>query len=198
MFIKLHMWLSLLLCLVGLVSSSCTPSKDFPSLGKVPNFNLIDHEGHALTEQHFKGKVSVVHFMFTSCSTVCPLLMQSVATLQRKLKKVHHQVQFVSISVDPDVDTPERLRNYAKQRHFNLDNWKLVTGDSLAIRQVVVQGFKQTMGERRPIEGGAGAYDILHGTHLVLVDRHGTLRGFYRTDPAELNSLQKDIKRLLE
>lgn len=173
-----------------------TDSNDLPRLGAVPTLNLIDHDGATVTSRLFSNKVSVVHFMFTSCPSVCPVLVQQVASVQQALKLLHDKVQFISISVDPDVDTPERLRAYAQKRSLNLNNWRFLTGDSLEVRRVVVQGFKQALGERRLIEDSGGAYDILHGTHLVLIDANGIIRGFYRTDQDGLESLKSHVRLL--
>jgi len=170
---------------------------ELPRLGTVPELNLIDHTGAKVTPQLFNHRISIVSFMFTSCPSVCPVLVQRVASVQRGLKAMHTRVQFISISVDPEIDTPERLRSYAQKRSLDLTNWRFLTGESLEIRRVVVQGFKQALGERRVVEDSSEAYDILHGTHLVLVDHNGVIRGFYRTDKESLERLEAHVHVLL-
>lgn len=185
---------------LALLAFGCqrTESKDLPRLGTVPALSLQDHSGANVTAKLFKHKVSIVHFMFTSCPSVCPVLVQQVASLQRSLKAMRDKVQFISISVDPEVDTPERLQRYAKQRALDLTNWRFLTGDSLEIRRVVVQGFKQALGERRLIEDAGSTYDILHGTHLVLIDPRGVIRGFYRAEPQSLALLEAHVRMLFD
>lgn len=124
------------------------------------------------------------------------MLVQRISVLQQRLRRRKPRTQFVSFSVDPEVDTPARLTQYAKARALDLSNWSFVTGDSLSIRQVAVRGFKQGMGTRSPSLEKTGAYDILHGTHLVLVDREGVIRGYYGTDDAGLSSLERDATYL--
>ncbi len=104
-------------------------------------------------------------------------------------------MHLVSFSVDPEHDTPAVLRDYATRFRADLSSWSFVTGDLAVVRQAAVEGFKLAL------EGTADAskehYGILHGSHLVLVDRDLVIRGYYRTDDEqELDRLLADAGAL--
>jgi protein SCO1/2 len=99
-------------------------------------------------------------------------------------------VRFVSFSVDPERDTPEVLRAYAATHGADLSTWHFLTGETDAVRSAVVEGMRVGISERQA-DG-----DILHGTHFVLVDGRGKIRGYYRNDREGLDGLLRDVERL--
>ena len=102
-------------------------------------------------------------------------------------------VRFVSFSVDPGYDTPEVLRAYAEQRGADTTRWTFLTGDNEAVEEVVVRGLRVRMGSERDATG-----NILHGSHFVLVDGTGHIRGYYESNPEGLDDLARDAKLLSE
>lgn len=170
-------------------------SGSLPEISTVPAFELVDQDGERFRSSELEGEVSVVDFVFTSCPSVCPMLTSQMANLQRRLASHGDAVRFVSISVDPEVDRPERLREYAQRFGASTRNWSFLTGDRAEIARVSVQGFKLAMGERTP---SGDAYDITHGTHFVLVDQRLVVRGYYRTDADGMAKLERDVALLLE
>ena len=85
----------------------------------------------------FRGKVVAVTFIFASCTDSCPLLTDNMARVQDKLGPAFgSKVAFVSITVDPERDTPEVLRQYADNFGANLRGWAFLTGDPASIRDV--------------------------------------------------------------
>jgi protein SCO1/2 len=115
--------------------------------------------------------------------------------LQTQAKQRNLQVQWVSFSVDPQNDTPSVLREYAQKQGVDLANWSFLTGDLAAIRKTAEEGLKQAFeGTADPSKPDFG---ITHGSHLVLVDQKGAIRGFYRSsDEVELNRLLSDLQQL--
>jgi protein SCO1/2 len=95
-------------------------------------------------------------------------------------------IRLVSISVDPEYDTPERLREYGEQRGVDPRRWKLLTGEADAIRRLVVEGFRTPLGEP---EASGGLVDIAHSGKLVLVDGRGAIRGYYDIDSTGLDEV---------
>ena len=174
---------------------ACSSSEPLPKYGKVPEFSLRDHRDRAVTQDIFTGKVSVVDFIFTRCPDICPMLTQQLADLRAGLPN-DPALAFVSISVDPEHDTPERLTAFAKLHKALQPNWLFLTGNSDEMKRVVMSGFKQAM-EAQPASAERPA-NVLHGTHFVLVDQRGELRGFYRSDAADAAPLTAAIKTLLE
>jgi protein SCO1/2 len=155
---------------------------------------LQDHPGRSASQQLFAGKVSVVDFIFTSCPDTCPLHTQQMAELRRRLP-ADPALTFVSFSVDPATDTPDRLREFAERHKALQPNWHFLTGEIGEIKRVVVAGFKQAM-EAVPASEGKPA-NVLHGTHFVIVDRSGEVRGFYRSEADAIEPLTTAVKALL-
>ncbi len=170
---------------------SCDGSEDLPEILRVSSFELTDQAGERFASDDLDGHVWVASFVFTSCRDICPLLTNQVANLNRRI--TDPRLRFVSISVDPAVDTPARLQAYA-QRYGADDRWVFLTGEPRAVRRVVTQILRVPMGERNNVAGG---YDIAHSEQLLLVDSHGTLRGAYDTDRDGMRRLEEDIERLL-
>lgn len=162
-----------------------------PRLYPLPAFSLVDEAGRPFGPERLAGKVSVVNFIFTSCPTVCPGLTAKMARLQGRITAP--EVQLVSVSVDPDNDTPEVLRAYGDRFGRDPSRWSFVTGELAAVKRAVEEGFKVAMDGAG---AGATAFDIVHGEHFVLVDRARTIRGYYRPDDEGLAHLERDAYRL--
>jgi protein SCO1/2 len=212
--------------LVVLLGSGCEEPTPLPKLARVPGFTLTDASGESFHADALDGKVWVADFIFTSCPTFCPVLTEKMKSLRQSLADHGDDLHFVSISVDPQHDTPEKLRAYARSHGIavpseaapaaeeaaasggggadrkptppgrELPGWTFLTGDTDQVTQVVVEGFKAPMGE--PVGQEGDAYTILHARHFVLVDANQTIRGYYRTEDDELERLRKDVERLLE
>lgn len=159
-----------------------------PELGAVTEFQLIAAaEETPFALEDLKGKVSVVDFIFTSCGGICPVMTNNLSDVHRMFSE-EEGVQFVSVSVDPETDTPEVLREYAKRNRANPDRWHFLTGDLEAVHSLAVDGFKI----------GSVEDPLIHSPHFVLVDRAGNIRGYYTgTDPEEKARIADDIRTLL-
>jgi protein SCO1/2 len=103
------------------------------------------------------------------------------------------QIALLSISVDPDRDTPAKLKQYGEVFGARRGLWRSLTGPQKDVEETVVRGFHTAMG-KMPIEGTANAFDIMHGERLVLVDRQGRIRGFYEAD--DQDHLLRDARSL--
>jgi protein SCO1/2 len=123
------------------------------------------------------------------------MLTAQMANLQRRLARHGERVHLVTVSVDPETDTPEQLRAYAERYHADLRHWSFLTGPPEQVRLTIRRGFMVAIGDRRAWEGG---YDILHTSQLLLVDREHRLRGVYDSDAVGLDRLERDVERLLE
>jgi protein SCO1/2 len=103
-----------------------------------PDFALVDQHGEQVTLAEFRGKAVLLDFIFTRCSGPCPILTSSHVTLQRRLSsKIAERTQFLSISLDPEHDTPAELLSYARARGANLDSWAFLTGEIETVRETV-------------------------------------------------------------
>ncbi|NVJ25206.1 SCO family protein [Myxococcus sp. AM011] len=173
-------------------------ARGLPDFGALPTFRLTDQTGRPFSEADLRGAVVVADFMFTRCPTVCPLLTAKMARLQRQAREAGLAVRFVSFSVDPRYDTPERLAAYADTRHLDTSNWSLLTGELEDVETTVLEGFRVMMG--RDADAGEDDFlSIFHGEHFVLVDADGRIRGYYRVvdDSGGLESLRRDLEALV-
>jgi protein SCO1/2 len=179
----------LLLALTLLAGCREEPLPEMLTIGR---FALTDQDGRTFGTEDLHGKVWVADFVFTSCPDVCPVLTSQMANLARRVDG--EDVRFVSITVDPATDTPDKLREYAARFHADTTRWRFLTGSPDDVRAVIERDFRLPVGER---EGrGDGRYDIMHGNRFVLVDRRGILRGLYETNGDGLERLEHDIARL--
>jgi protein SCO1/2 len=184
---------------------SCSFSRPaLPELGTIPDFQLLNQSGKSFGLSDLREKVWVANFIFTSCAGTCPLLTQRMKRVQDAIVNLgedssHYRI--VSISVDPERDTPQRLLEYAQEYGARPELWSFLTGPVDQINQTVVTGFKIAMG-KAPREGevappaGGEIFDILHGEKFVLVDRQGKIRGYYDSDGEGITQLIRDMKTL--
>jgi protein SCO1/2 len=152
-----------------------TPTRTLSALGIVPDFTLTKQDKTPLSLKDLKGKIWVADMIFTNCEGTCPMLTAAMANLQQSLIKKNTGVQLVSISVDPNNDTPDVLANYAKQNHADLRTWSFLTGPVAMIYTLARDGFKLTVDS-----ANADTQEpILHSERFVLIDRDGIIRGYY-------------------
>lgn len=164
----------------------------------VPDWNLIDQHGQRFGQKNLLGKVVIADFFFTSCPSICPKLTEAMKELYVRFRSESHNVAFVSISVDPETDTPERLQNFIAKHDLAYSNWHFLTGTRPEVYDVVVEKMRIHMGERTNLEGTKNIYDIPHMAHIALFDQEGRLRGLFKTDSIELSALVRGAKFLLE
>jgi protein SCO1/2 len=134
--------------------------------------------------------------VFTRCPSVCPLLTAKFAALQKQLGGL--PVRFVSISVDPEYDTPEVLAAYGARFEADPERWQFLTGPLQELERTVVKGFKVHRGDPEPSATDPTLVEIMHGEHFVLVDAQGAIRGYYRSDASGLKELEADLRDLAE
>ena len=170
-------------------------SSALPDLGTVPDFQLTERSGNTFSRTDLAGSVWVADFIFTRCPGLCPLLSTRMAALQQQLLNLAGRpVRLVSFSVDPEWDTPERLRAYADRYHANPDQWVFLTGPTQTMLQLITQGFHLGV---EPAPAGS-QQPIIHSDRLVLVDPSFRIRGYYRgSEQEDFHKLQQDIGVLL-
>ena len=165
-----------------------------PSYGQVPAFQLTDQQGRSVSRETLAGRVWVADFIFTRCAGQCPMMTARMQELAQTVG-ASSPVTLVSISVDPDWDTPAALSRYAQQVIPEGQPWVFLTGASDAIARLCREGFTLSLAE----EEGTLDEPITHSTRLVLVDQTGRIRGYYEaTDQAALKQLPRDIRTLLK
>ena len=167
-------------------------------LGTLPAFTLTDQRGQPFGTRDVAGKVWVANFIFTACQQACPLLSERMAEVGRRARHLGPDFHLVSISVDPERDTPAKLAEYGARYGANPIAWSFLTGPVEAIQAAVVDGFKVGAGKERVAgaDGGPDFWEIFHGENLVLVDRQLRIRGYFPATPDGMNKLMEAIGRV--
>jgi protein SCO1/2 len=157
-----------------------------PIYGNVPEFNYTECRGGAFGLKNMLGNISVVDFIFTRCQGPCPIMATKFQQLYNRYMGTN-DIQLVSISVDPDYDTPDVLYEYA-QAHGVYDNrWVFLHASADEVVDLSEHGFKLA----------AGQLPMGHSAKFVLVDRKGRIRGYYSSqDDAGISALEADIASL--
>jgi protein SCO1/2 len=172
------------------VSTDAPTNGGLPVLFNTPRFSLTDQDGKPFDSDQLKGQVWVAAYIFTNCPGACPMMTQKMAKLQDAVPS--KDVKLVSFTVDPDRDTPEVLKQYAKRFKADESRWHFLTGDKAAILQTAA-GLKLTA---VPAEGDR---PINHDEHFLLVDRTGHVRGVYHSkDDEAMKQLARDAEQLAE
>lgn len=170
------------------------PPVDLPVLAQLPDFSLKTQSEAPYALADLRGKVSIVNFIFTSCPDTCPLLTRQMAKIQKAAADEGVNVNLVSLSVDPETDTPAVLRDYAAKNKLDLKNWNFITGPLAAIEKVTVEGFK--VGYDKSAEN---IFDITHTEHFALIDQQGRIRTYARVPNHEaIESLLELAKGLVK
>jgi protein SCO1 len=163
-----------------------------PVVGRVADFKLTDQAGKPFGTAELLGKVWIANFIFTRCTTVCPIFTEKMARLE---EKAPDEIRFVSFSVDPEYDTPAILTAYAKAKGADLRRWSFLTGPFEEVQKTVVESMKVSM-DKDPNATDPGMA-IMHGTYFVLVDGKGQIRGIYAmSDESAGKKILEDAARI--
>jgi protein SCO1 len=190
-------WLWIGIVLLGLLVPLATRMRQparpaLPALGTLPAFNLIDQDGKAFGSAELAGKVWLAGFIFTRCPTICPAITATMGRIQHRARGIENQFRLVSFSVDPAYDTPAVLSAFATQHRASPRMWRFLTGSFDQVKATVVGGLKIAMGDTPALSGEQDFASIMHGTHFVLVDQRGTIRGYYQSSAPDV------VDRVLE
>jgi protein SCO1/2 len=162
-----------------------------PTIGAAPDFRLISQDGAPVALQDFRGKVVAVTFIYTFCPDICPLLTDKMAQVQKELgADFGSQIAFVSITIDPERDTPAVLKEYAQAFGADVAGWRFLTGEPAKVLEVAhrygVAVAKQ----------GDGAID--HTLLTTLIDRQGEMRVQYLGYRFDEEEFRHDLQSLVK
>lgn len=162
-----------------------TPSHPPEDESWLSRFELTERSGKTVSSEDLLGQPYVVSFFFSTCPSICIQQNQKLKELQDEFEG--QGVHFVAISVDPETDTPERLREYAARFGADKDQWLFLTGDLDYIRRVGAEVYRQPVNKQ------------FHTERFVLVDGEGEIEGFYSwPEPAQFEKLKTKIRELLQ
>ena len=169
----------------AVLSSANASRADIRVYGDVPQFTYTDQDGQPFGLDNMKGKISVVDFIFTNCQMACPMMATQMKLLYDRYDG-SGEVQFVSISVDPERDSIPRLREYADQLGVIDNRWVFLRAGIDSVRQLAEKGFMVS-----------GDFPGGHSTKFILVDPKGQIRGYYEyNNSAELDLLRLHIREM--
>ncbi len=173
---------------------------------KIPDFSFINQDNETVINDSLNGNIYISNFFFTSCPTICPVMTKNMAYVQSKLS-VYPNIKFLSHTVDPINDTPERMLEYinnlkSKNVNISLSNWDFVTGNKDEIYEIANSYFVNVS----PDSLAPGGF--LHSEYFVLIDKEGRVRsgidqnnnvvGVYDgTNDVQMKDLINDVKVLL-
>lgn len=160
---------------------------------KIGSFSFTNQDGEKVTSEQLEGKFYVAHFFYTKCPDVCPKLMDNLKEVQKQTRNIEN-FRMLSITVNPESDTPQRLKEYAQENGINTNKWHLLSGEQANIEALAQDKFLITAKEDQH-----GYQNYVHSDLLVLVDKEGKIRGFYKgSDEQALETLVDQVAVLLE
>ena len=158
------------------------------------DFTLTERSGKKVSKSDFSGKVWIASFVFTRCTSGCPQITATMARLQADFAD-QPDVRLVTFTVDPERDDPAELRKYAEHFQADRDRWLFLTGQEKEIHRLLQESFKVTAMRN---EKGKPGDEFTHDSKLVVIDRHGNVRGYFggMVGATGAEALEADLKNL--
>ena len=183
----------------GSGGSGAPSTAPLPVLRTISSMDLVDQEGKPVNLQTFRGQPWFANIIFTRCPGPCARMTQKMRQLQEALPAEASEVQMVSLTTDPDFDTPEVLSQYARKFQADTQTWKFLTGTKEEIVRVSTQEWLLVMLEKGEAERESPNDIFLHSTLTVLMDGLGRIRGTYEIlEEGQLEEALADLQRLLQ
>jgi protein SCO1/2 len=165
--------------------------------GELPALAMTDHNGRAFSKATLGDRVAVVNVVFTRCPTICPMVTLTLKRFEQATRDLGDKLALVSVSADPEFDKPDVLLEFATRFGLDTRRWYFLTGPAEQVKAEITKGLMLAVDERGL--DSRGVPDIIHGTHLVLVDEDKKIRGFYDSaDANRVKELERDVRHLIE
>lgn len=168
--------------------------KELPILSDLPAYAFTDENGKTFGSNELKGKVYIANFVFTTCQTSCPVILNRVQMVQHRMRGVIDRAAIVTFTVDPQTDTSEILYKKARDLKANPVVWRFLRAPITETKKLLVDGFKVPVGDK---EIANSVMDVAHSNKLVLVDQDGKIRGYYSIEKDGINQLMIDTGLLI-
>ena len=182
--------------LAGILLSGCDRLSVKKSM-EGENYSLVDQDGSA-TEfpAAYSGEVMLVGYVYTHCPDICPMITYNMRDIQRELSD-EENFMLVSISFDPDRDTPEILFDYAENYRLDQSNWRLLTGNPSEVDEVLETLEISTVKTPTSFSDGKARYYIDHTDRVTLIGKNGDVRNTYVGSKMNQEEIISDIHKLL-
>lgn len=163
------------------------------------NYKLLNQDSvEVVYPEVVKGSVAVIGYVFTNCPDICPLTTNNMRLIQKNVEEEElSNVEFVTISFDPEYDTPSVLKKYSEVRNLDTSNWMFLTGDKKTTDKVINDvGVVAAVSDSTEMENGNQMYFYVHTDRINLMDKQGRIRGSYLGSKANIDKIVEDIKIL--
>ena len=172
-------------------------------IGPAPKFSLTDQDNNMITNADYDGKVYVLEFFFSTCPTICPKMNANLKEVQLQFKGMK-SFGVASITINPEHDTPEVLKQHAEDLGISDENWHFLTGEKDYIYTIANKGFNLYAAQNEKVNGG-----FEHSGLFALIDKKGTIRCrkdnfgnpilyYDGLEKAGIKAITEDIKLLLQ
>ncbi len=189
------LYVMIALPVVGILAfTTLRPIQVLPRITLAPGFSLVDQNGARLTNEDLRGRIVLYNFTYANCGGACPQTSAVMRALQNRLGEIDAgeiPVALVTISFDPERDTPERLRAYATQVGADATRWRIATGDATRLKYALGGGFNLYYA---PNPDDTFTFDPL----FVLVDGWGIVRAYYKTATPATDRLLRDLRLIVD
>ena len=184
----------LLAVLLTQFKSRIAVHQSLPVIGPIADFTLTNQIGRAASLAALRGRVWVADIIFTRCPGPCLKMTKQMKELQEALPSAS-QARLVTLTTDPDFDTPTVLRAYAERFQADTNRWMFLTGTKQAIAKLAIDSLKLTAIEKKPEERESPQDLFVHSTIFVVADKQGRLRGVFETagDGIDPQKVKTDI-----
>lgn len=152
------------------VINNGTADQSLVKIGPAPQFKLTNQDNKPITNANYNGKVYVLEFFFSKCPSICPKMNKNLVTIQNKFFG-NPNFGIASITIDPQNDTPQVLKEHAHLLGAKSSNWHFLTGDKKYIYELANKGFNLYAGENSKVSGG-----FEHSGFFALIDKQGNIR----------------------
>jgi protein SCO1/2 len=182
-----------LILAIGFAQPHDEPASRLAVIGPMPGFTLTTQTGEKVHHTDLEGKVLLVSFVFTTCNGSCPATTHRMGQVQAELQKrgllKDGKVRLLSITLDPERDTPEVLANYMRLYDADATSWTFLTGTPPEVRKVISAWGMWA----RPAANG----QLDHPSRVFLIDRRGRIREIYNLSFLKANWVADDVELLL-
>ena len=187
-------WGGLILVMATIVAAFAVSKLGRPPLpvyGSVPDFALTNQSGRVVSLSDLRRKVWVADIIFTRCPGPCPKMTREMSELQLAIQ-ANEAVQFVSLTADPEFDSPDVLKRYGEQFGASPGRWHFLTGRKADLYRLATKGMMLALDEVRPEQRESDNDLFVHSTRFLVVDKQGSIRGIF--DGAEPSSVPKILE----
>ncbi|MCB9209559.1 MAG: SCO family protein [Ignavibacteriales bacterium] len=186
--------------MINIIFVNCSDNLGTISDLSESNFALLNQDSvHTNFPNLIKGKVGIVGYIFTNCPDICPLTTNNMRLIKEALEndKITN-VEFVSISFDPEIDKPGILKNFSKLHNVQFGNWEFLTGEKETIKNLLKEvGVVAFVGDSVLMKDSSYTYLYVHTDRIQLIDQDGKIRKNYLGSKINIDEIVEDVKKLL-